>query len=294
MSNAFAAADGTVALGDIVAEPWQDPAALAGRYRGAQPWPHIVMRDFLRDDLLDRVAREFPDLAVPGADRIDFANAYERKRASAGMAALSPSAFWLVSFLNSDIFLTYLQRLTSLEETLISDPYLAGGGYHEIERGGHLKIHADFNKHPYLDLDRRLNLLIFLNRDWQPDWGGQLLLCGDSADDVQVAIEPHFNTAVLFTTTSHTLHGHPDPLRCPAERRRRSLALYYFSTGRPATELGSEHATLFRARRTDPWSTRLLQAAQALCPPALWPRRRKKAMGTQRRADRPENADPDQ
>ena len=76
--------------------------------------------------------------------------------------------------LNSDIFLTYLQKLTGIKEKLFSDPYLLGGGYHEIKKGGFLDVHADFNKYKDVNLDRRINLLLYLNRDWNIEWNGNL------------------------------------------------------------------------------------------------------------------------
>jgi hypothetical protein len=41
----------------------------------------------------------------------------------------------------------------------------------------------------------------------------------------------------MFSTTDYSYHGHPDPLSCPPDRSRRSLALYYYTNGRPAEEV---------------------------------------------------------
>ena len=122
--------------------------------------------------------------------------------------------------------MSQLNELTRIKEPLISDPYLSGGGYHEIKTGGLLKVHADFNKHPKLDLDRRLNLLIYLNEDWKDEWGEALQLFEQDMDRAIQTVYPRFNTAVLFTTTDYTYHGHPDPLKCPEDRSRKSSAYY--------------------------------------------------------------------
>jgi Rps23 Pro-64 3,4-dihydroxylase Tpa1-like proline 4-hydroxylase len=235
-------------LEKILSPRWLDPDMISDQYRVANPFPHIVMEDFLDTDLLERVGREFPDLESLGDHKVEHKNSAETKYASKGMFPLSPSAFELVSKLNSDVFLQYLQSITGIEETLISDPYLAGGGYHEIKKGGFLKIHADFNKHPKMNLDRRLNLIIYLNKDWSDDWGGGLELFGSEMDSPIVTVIPDFNTAVLFTTTSATFHGHPDPLKCPQDRSRRSLALYYFSSTAEGETFPLEHPTLFKER----------------------------------------------
>jgi len=120
----------------------------------------------------------------------------------------------------------WLDELSGKEEPLIFDSYLSGGGYHEIKHGGLLKIHADYNKHPKLNLDRKLNLIIYLNKDWKEEWGGGLQLFSESMKNPARVISPKFNTAVFFSTTSFTFHGHPDLLSCPEDRSRRSLAYY--------------------------------------------------------------------
>jgi hypothetical protein len=240
-------------LNDVINDRWLDPDPVAASYQSAQPFPHIVMEDFIKNDVLNNVLIEFPDLAKHDKLAIKFNNNNEVKLAGRGMEVLSPAAVNLTAHLNSDMFLHYLNTLTGITEPLIGDPYLAGGGYHEIKTGGLLKVHADFNNHPKLNLDRRLNLLIYLNKEWSDEWGGQLQLFDVDRKRAVVSVMPRFNTAVLFTTTSFTFHGHPDPLKCPENRSRKSLAYYYFSTGRPVGEaLGYDHSTIFRARADQP------------------------------------------
>lgn len=237
-------------LNDVINEQWIDAKSLSAQYNGATPFPHIVMENFIKDDVLERVSAEFPDLAKLKDTVIQYNNSKEIKLAGKGMQVLSPAALELNTYLQSDLMMNWLNDLTSIEEPLISDPYLSGGGYHEIKTGGLLKIHADFNKHPMLDLDRRLNLIIYLNEDWNDEWGGALQLFDKDMEKAVQSIYPRFNTAVIFTTTSYTFHGHPDPLNCPDDRSRRSLAYYYFSTGRPQNEISNEkHSTLFKKRK---------------------------------------------
>lgn len=243
---------------DFIAPEWLDPTLLRHKYTDAAPFEHLKLTNFIRSEVLEAVEREFPDLSKVGGDAIQYSNGREVKYASKGMSPLSPSAFKLVSFLNSDIFLEYLQILTGINETLISDPYLAGGGYHEIKPGGFLKIHADFNKHPTIDLDRRLNLILYLNKDWDPKWGGGLELYDQDMSEPKVTVVPDFNTAILFSTRSDTFHGHPDALTCPDERSRRSLALYYFSAGRPEHEINETHTTIFKEREGDNFAKSLV------------------------------------
>jgi Rps23 Pro-64 3,4-dihydroxylase Tpa1-like proline 4-hydroxylase len=156
--------------------------------------------------------------------------------------------------LNSAAFLQFLQILTGIKEPLIGDPYLAGGGMHEIKKGGFLKVHADFNKHPELKLDRRINVLVYLNKDWKEEYGGYFELWDKSMSNCEKKIAPIFNKMVIFSTTDYSYHGHPDPLTCPEDRSRKSLALYYYSNGRPVGEINKDnesHGTLFVARKNN-------------------------------------------
>ena len=134
---------------------------------------------------------------------------------------------------------------------MISDPYLNGGGYHEIKKGGFLKIHADFNKHPNLELDRRINLLLYLNKNWNESWGGDFQMFDKNMNGPIKKIYPHFNTCVIFSTSSNTFHGHPNTLKCPLNKSRKSIALYYFSTGRPKDELNKTHSTIFKNNKSE-------------------------------------------
>src|SRR6202040_262421 len=149
--------------------------------------------------------------------------------------------------LNSITFLEFLSAVTGIPN-LISDPSFEGGGLHQIVRGGKLAIHADFNRHRNYGLDRRLNLLLYLNKDWREEYGGHLQLGDREMSACQAKVLPLFNRVMIFGTTDFTYHGHPDPLQCPEAMTRKSLALYYFSNGRPAEEVSGDHSTLFRAR----------------------------------------------
>ena len=260
-------------LEEVVNKEWLDTKSLSKGYLEASPFPHIVMKNFINADLISKVANEFPDLAKMKDNIIKYDNTTEIKLASKGMGSLSPSALQLTTYLNSDLFLEWLNELTGIKEPLISDPYLTGGGYHEIKSGGLLKVHADFNKHENLDIDRRLNLLIYLNKEWGENWGGELQFFGEKMDKAVQTVRPVFNTAVIFTTTSFTYHGHPDPLKCPIDRSRRSLAYYYYSTGRPKGEVRIvNHATLFKERVGENFSsgaTKVKNIVLDLTPPII-------------------------
>ena len=239
-------------------------------YLAANPFPHIVFDNFFDPRLLDLVLEEFPKPGQIKWQRFD--NAQEVKLASATEASFGPVTRLLFYHLNSITFLEFLSRVTGIEN-LIADPGFEDGGLHQIVPGGKLGVHADFNKHRRYGLDRRLNLLLYLNKNWKEEYGGQLELWDRDMTAKQAGVLPLFNRVMVFGTTDFTYHGHPDPLRCPEGMTRKSMALYYFSNGRPAEEVTGDHSTVFRARdeadfRLTP-QQRLRSMARDLTPPIV-------------------------
>ena len=185
--------------------------SLADQYQTAEPFPHIVIDDFLPQDILRKVLDDFPSSANKeyfdrGQERLKYQ--YQPQDISSGLIRN------LFAELNGQAFLGFLEELTGIKG-LIPDPYFEGGGLHETKRGGHLGVHADFNVHERLRLERRLNLLIYLNEDWADDYGGQLELWNKDMSDCAVRVKPVFGRAVIFNTALDSFHGHPDPLGLP-------------------------------------------------------------------------------
>ena len=201
------------------------PSVDQSAYLNAKPFSYATFKDIFSRELLTQVNNEFPDLAI-NADRI-FNNHHEKKHVTFGESKLSDSAKTLVRFCNSEPFLKWLSALTGIEN-LMSDPYLIGGGYHEIKTGGKLGIHVDFNKHGLWGADRRVNVLIYLNENWQPEWGGGIKLY-DTVLNEKVCVVPELGNVVIFSTTDKSWHGHPEPLTCPKDKSRKSIALYYYT-----------------------------------------------------------------
>lgn len=223
--------------------------AHANEYQSGNPFPNIYLDNFFNPEYLEKVLQEFPDLSKK--DAINYQNTKEIKLAGKGERFFGDETKALMHFLNSEPFLEFLQTLTGMKEKLIGDPYFSGGGQHEIKKGGLLKIHADFNKHPTIGLDRRINVLVYLNKDWKEEYGGHFELWDRNMEKCEKDILPVFNRMAIFSTTDFSYHGHPNPLNCPDDRSRKSLALYYFSNGRPKEEIiqGQEkHTTLFKSR----------------------------------------------
>jgi 2OG-Fe(II) oxygenase superfamily len=228
-----------------------DPNELRERYVNARPFPHIVIDGLFPDGILEEVLAAFPK-----PDEIEwrrFDNATEKKLGYWHESALKPEIQLFLYEMNSAPMLQFLQALTGIEEGLVSDPYYGGAGPHQILPGGFLKVHVDFNWHPLLRLDRRLNMLVYLNKDWKEEYGGHLELWNRDVSRCEAKILPVFNRTVVFSTTDFSYHGHPQPLACPEGRSRKSVSFYYYSNGRPDEERSAPHDTVFKKTHGRDW-----------------------------------------
>tara|TARA_B100000945_G_C20371990_1_gene592620 strand:+ start:533 stop:1381 length:849 start_codon:yes stop_codon:yes gene_type:complete len=224
--------------------------SLKNQYSLADPFPHTQIDNFFSNEYLDTVLEEFPDLSKL-SDSQNYKNQNEIKFANNDFKNFPETIKNFFNFLNSQTFLNFLQTVTSIKEKLIADEQLNGGGLHEIKSGGLLKVHTDFNKHPTNNFDRRVNVLIYLNKNWQEKYKGCLELWDKDMKNCKQKILPSFNKMVIFSTTDFSNHGHPDPIECPTNISRKSIALYYFSKGRPKNEILNEdqkNRTYFKNR----------------------------------------------
>jgi hypothetical protein len=199
----------------------------ADGYHRAEPFPHVVFDNFLPPHLADKILGNFPG-SVNAGDKFYEAGYYglhKRQISPNDCSEFNRSVF---AFLNSSGMLQFIEGLTRIPG-LLPDPYFFGGGFHEIQPGGLLGIHSDFRIHEELNLRRRINALIYLNRDWETSWGGQLELWDRTMKNRVQCIDPVFNRCVIFNTDERSFHGHPDPLNCPTGVSRKSIALYYYT-----------------------------------------------------------------
>lgn len=244
-------------LNNIVHENYRDLAKVAQEFKKSylesDPFPHICFKNFFVNDFLNQVKNELPDLSkIEQAIQRNHKNAL--KFALRDVDCFEPFTKKLSIFLNSPDFLSFLNTLTSIERDLQPDVTFFGGGVHEIKRGGFLKIHADFNRDETNTLDRRLNLLVYLNDDWKEEYGGNLELWNADMTACKQSIVPEFNTMVIFSTTDTSFHGHPDILKCPDNKSRKSFATYYYTDGRPKEEIDVDmvtHSTLYKKRKNN-------------------------------------------
>lgn len=231
-------------------------------YLAAQPYPHLVLDGLFDPDILDRLGEGFPGRGQ--RDWLSYDTANEVKQTSRGLIdldAFSQAFLWQMC---SKPMMDVLRAITDIPDLCV-DPLFHGGGLHESFRGGWLNLHADWTQHPVLPLTRQLNLIVYLNRDWDPAWGGALELWTPGAKECGARVEPLFNRAVLFPTTAETLHGFPEPMTCPANRSRRSASLFFWSPDEGAIKQGAPISFLPGTR-----GTQARAMLRSLVPPAAF------------------------
>jgi Rps23 Pro-64 3,4-dihydroxylase Tpa1-like proline 4-hydroxylase len=227
-------------------------AQRSDEFHNAQPFPHVVIDNFLPAELMDPLISDFPS-PDPG-EWLSYDTKRELKFALEDEARIPAAHIEVLRELNGQFFVEFLEALTGITG-LIPDPQFRGGGLHQILPGGMLKLHADFDMHPRMKVHRRLNAILYLNEDWQDSYGGNLELWDTELTRKVTSIAPLANRLVVFQTTGDSFHGHPDPLSCPEGRSRRSLALYYYT----APDVDSDwkgRTAIFRTRPGEKITTR--------------------------------------
>lgn len=224
------------------AEAGEVGKALAAKYQSAKPFHHICVDDFLPSEVVQKVREEA--LAV-GEKRPENASPQEHLKASYNPDDLPLYTRSVFQALNSQAFLTFLEEMTGIPH-LIPDPYYKGAGIHRTNNGGYLGVHADFNLHKQMYLERRLNVLIYLNPDWKPDYGGAFEVWTEDMKTKVAAFPPVMNRMCCFSTSSSSYHGNPEPVNHPEGAPRLSIALYYYTPTWSEDRIA--HSTLFRPR----------------------------------------------
>ena len=231
----------------MIAEPVLARLALISQqFQQAEPFRHVVIDGFLQPGVAAGLLAEFPEFDP--AKAINENGEVGRKAVCERIRSLGPSYSRLDDCIQTGEFLGRISAITGIPD-LLYDPYYFGGGTHDNRNGQSLDAHVDFNRHPVTHSHRRLNLIVYLNPDWQAEWGGVFELHRDphSSDNPIVRVLPLFNRAVIFETTERSWHGF-SRINLPEARQheaRRSIALYFYSAERPDDELAATHSTVY-------------------------------------------------
>ncbi len=221
--------------------------ALNAQFNGAQPFRHLVIDDFFQSDYGRQLQADFPNFEERFA--LNEMGKLGGKAVRPDLPDLSPTYAELDRYIQSEAFLRTISEITGIPD-LLYDPDYVGGGTHENVHGQGLSPHVDFNYLPKTQWHRRLNLIVYLNDEWDAEWGGCLDLhknpWNHELDEVH-SVLPLFNRCVIFETNEISWHGFERINLPEAERHRsrRSIAIYLYTRERPAAETAPSHGTIY-------------------------------------------------
>ena len=216
--------------------------ALAGQYQGKEPYDYGCFDNFLPREIVDRVREEALSMGMKAPEH---SSGNEHLKTSFNPDRLPTYTKAVFHALNSRAFIQFLENMSGIKG-LIPDPYYMGGGIHRTENGGFLSIHADFNHHQLMNLERRMNLLIYLNPDWKEEYGGSFEVWTNDMSRKVAGFAPVMNRMCCFSTGDDTMHGNPEPVNHPEGQPRLSIALYYYTATWEEGRTGQ--STVFKRR----------------------------------------------
>ena len=231
-------------------------------YRTAQPFPHLVLDDLFPPATLNSLLEELPPSSSP-----KWVNERHDQMIKSNLRSavdLSEQSFLFAATLHSASFLYFISEITGIQ-ALLPDPYLSGAGYHVIPPGGKFDVHADRNMDHFSGLERRLAMLVYLNKSWDPQFGGQLELWNQYGTQCEKVIQPIFNRTVVFEIADRNFHA-VRPVTHQSGRKRISFAVYYHTVGRNV----SFHSSLFAPQIYQGKGQHIRRAARELLPPLLF------------------------
>jgi Rps23 Pro-64 3,4-dihydroxylase Tpa1-like proline 4-hydroxylase len=221
-----------------------DFESIKEEFKSKKPFSFVMIENFFLPEKAEAIYASYPAIENgkwDGTTYLDQKNKFQKTKFESG--SIFETVF---RELNSPEFLKWLEQVTGIPD-LIDDTELFGGGLHQSVSGAFLNVHVDYNIHPETKQHRRLNVLVYMNKDWKETYEGHLELWDltDGKKEQIARYAPEFNRCVIFETNEISFHGHPKPLNTPPEVNRKSIATYYYTKTRPENETASEHNTIY-------------------------------------------------
>jgi hypothetical protein len=194
-----------------------------------EPYKHLVVDNFLPNDLAQKCMDSFPDLSSSVWEHENDDGIEVKSRTTwKSEFDIPDNIIDSVRILNSSLVLNAFSKVFEIQK-LIADSYFSGGGLNITQKGGLLDVHVDGNYHDATALNRRMNALIYLNPNWKKSWGGEFGIYNNNGTKLVKKVEPLFNRLVVFDSHDYSYHGLPDPINFPDNTDRKSIILYYYT-----------------------------------------------------------------
>jgi Rps23 Pro-64 3,4-dihydroxylase Tpa1-like proline 4-hydroxylase len=219
---------------------------IKAEYQAKKPFRYVMIENFFLPEKAEQIYQNYPSIEDgkwDGTTYLDQKNKFQKTKFDEN--SVMDNVF---KEMNSQEFLNWLQEVSEIEDKLLGDDDLFGGGLHQSIHGAFLNVHVDYNIHPETKFHRRLNVIVYMNKDWKDAYEGHLELWDLTSQDEQVLLgkyAPTFNRCVIFETNEISFHGHPKALNTPKNVNRKSIATYYYTKTRPAHEIAEDHNTIY-------------------------------------------------
>ena len=197
------------------------------QFNNAEPFEHIIIPNFLNEKYAELLHTQFPQ-DIDSSNWHKYYNPIELKYANDNIEHFPEELKQLFYLLSTKEISEKFSKLSNIQD-LEHDPYLHGAGLHVHPRDGRLHVHLDYEKHPHLNKERRLNLILYLTKDWKPEWNGDTQLWDKDMTKCIVRSHVQFNSAIIFKTNETSWHGVPENITCPEGMLRKTFAYYYIS-----------------------------------------------------------------
>ncbi len=197
-------------------------------YKNAKPFEYVIIDNFFDDNYANYIYDNFPSPFDDNNWHL-YCNPIEHKY-SLNNFENHPKIGELFTSLTEDSFISNMKHITAIND-LENDPHLHGAGIHMYPNNGKLDMHLDYNIHPITKKERRINLIVYMNKDWKDEYGGKIEFYDTNMNKITEEM-PLFNTAIIFKTSDISYHGLPKPIKCPDDIFRKSIAIYYVSNPR--------------------------------------------------------------
>lgn len=215
------------------------------------PYKHLVIDNFFDQKLANVCLQNFPPLEDPTWEHANDADIEIKYRTTWKSEFEIPEGIVdAVRILNCSLFLKAMSARFGIDK-VVADPYFTGGGLNVTKTGGLLDVHVDGNYHDATGLNRRLNALVYMNPNWQPEWGGEFGIYDENGEQCIKKVAPLFNRLVVFDSHDKSFHGLPAPLEFPEGETRKSIILYYYTKEpRPDAQISVQepHSALWKKR----------------------------------------------
>lgn len=235
-----------------------------------EPFDHVVIDNFISDIEAEQLSKEFPNYnsQIWSTYGYTYDSPIEKKRTIRDWKAFPPNTYQFFLKLCSKKMSNFIESLFNCKNEIFPDYGLHGAGWHTHKSGDHLNIHLDYSIHPFANLQRKYNLILYLTPNWNNSWGGSLEFWShdfknNKPNEKIKTINNIYKRAVIFDTTQNSWHGISEPINCPENIFRKSIAMYFLTN--PDTSAEKRKRALYAPLDNQKYNPDILELIRRRC-----------------------------